>query len=98
MILAWDIHGGRGRAQPRNLAGFDEMSNLTNSEKRTLEKFLDMGSGYVLNFSDRTFAEFVADSTSRNIFDLRYNYKSGSKANRLRAFWTIEDNQVVASS
>jgi len=72
-----------------------KMSNLTNSEKRTLEKFLDMSGGYVLNFSDRTFAEFVADSTSRNIFDPRYNYKSGSKANRLRAFWTIEDNQVV---
>lgn len=71
------------------------MSNLTNSEKRKFEKFLGMSSGYVLSFSDRTFAEFVADSTSRNIFDPRYNYASGSKANRLRAFWTMEDNQVV---
>lgn len=71
------------------------MSNLTNSEKRKFEKFLGMSSGYVLNFSDRTFAEFVADSTGRNIFDPRYNYASGSKANRLRAFWTTEDNQLV---
>lgn len=71
------------------------MSNLTNSEKRNFEKFLGMSSGYVLGFSDRTFAEFVAGSTSRNIFDPRYNYASGSKANRLRAFWTTEDNQVV---
>src|SRR5579872_812559 len=71
------------------------MSTLTNSEKRKFEKFLGMSGGYVLNFSDRTFAEFVADSTSRNIFDPRYNYASGSKANRLRAFWTTEDNQVV---
>jgi hypothetical protein len=71
------------------------MSNLTNSEKRKFEEFLGMSSGFVLNFSDRTFAEFVADSTSRNIFDPRYNYASGSKANRLRAFWTVEDNPVV---
>src|SRR5690242_9236566 len=54
-----------------------------------------MSSGYVLNFSDRTFAEFVSDATGRNIFDVRYNYASGSKANRLRAFWTTEDDQTV---
>ena len=71
------------------------MSNLTNLEKRNFEKFLEMSGGYVLNFSDRTFAEFVADSTGRNIFDTRYNYKSGSKANRLRAFWATEDNHMV---
>jgi hypothetical protein len=72
------------------------MSDLTNSEKRKLEKFLGMNTGYVLSFSDRSFAEFVAGSVGRNIFDPRYNYASGSKANRLRAFWSIEDNQVVA--
>ena len=54
-----------------------------------------MGSGYVLSFTDRTFAEFVSDATGRNIFDARYNYASGSKANRLRAFWTKEDDQIV---
>ena len=73
------------------------MSDLTNLEKRKLEKFFGMSSGYVLNFSDRSFAELVVDSTGRNIFDLRYNYASGSKANRLRAFWTIEDNSVVGA-
>ena len=31
------------------------MSDLSGSERRKLEKFLGMGSGYVLNFSDRTF-------------------------------------------
>lgn len=71
------------------------MSSLTNAERRKFEKFLDMSGGYVLNFSDRTFAEFVADSTGRNIFDPRYNYASGSKANRLRAFWATEDDAIV---
>jgi hypothetical protein len=71
------------------------MSNLTTSERRKFENFLAMSSGYVLTFSDRTFAEFVGNSTGRNIFDPRYNYASGSKANRLRAFWTTEENHVV---
>ena len=34
------------------------MSSLTAIEKRYLEKMLDMGGGYVLDFTDATFAEF----------------------------------------
>jgi len=71
------------------------MSNLTFTEKRKLEQLLGMKTGYVLDFSDRTFGEFVSDATGRNIFDERYNYASGSKANRLRAFWQKEDNATV---
>jgi hypothetical protein len=54
-----------------------------------------MKTGYVLDFSDRTFSEFVSDATGRNIFDERYNYASRSKANRMRAFWQKEDNATV---
>ncbi|TAM83427.1 MAG: hypothetical protein EPN47_04775 [Acidobacteria bacterium] len=71
------------------------MSNLTYVEKRKLEQFLGMSSGYVLDFSNRTFAEFVRESTGRNIYDSTYDYASGSKANRLRAFWQKEENLVV---
>src|SRR5215467_7244332 len=55
-----------------------------------------MGGGYVMNFTKRTFAEFVLDCTGRNIEHPRYNNASNSKANRLRMFWKIEDNNVVA--
>ena len=71
------------------------MSDLTFVEKQKFEQLLGMASGYVLDFSDRTFGEFVSDSTGRDIFDSKYNYRSGSKANRLRAFWQKEDNAVV---
>ena len=54
-----------------------------------------MGSGYVLDFSNRTFAEFVDESVRRDIYDSRYEYGSGSKANRLRGFWNIEGNNLV---
>lgn len=71
------------------------MSDLTFIEKTKLEKMFDMGSGYVLDFSNRTLAEFVAESTGRDIYDAKYDYASGSKANRLRAFWTREPNHVA---
>lgn len=71
------------------------MANLTFLEKNNLEKLFGMGSGYVLDFSNRTFEEFVADCTGRDIFDQKYAYGSGSKANRLRAFWSKEPNHVV---
>ncbi len=71
------------------------MSDLTFVERRKFEQLLGMGSGYVLDFSNRTFAEFVLESTGRDIFDSRYDYASGSKANRLRAFWQKEGNATV---
>lgn len=71
------------------------MSNLTFTEKNKFEQLLGMKTGYVLDFTNRSFAEFVLDSTGRDIYDSRYDYGSGSKANRLRAFWQKEENAVV---
>lgn len=72
------------------------MSDITNMEKRQFENLFGMSNGYVLNFSNRTFDEFVIDSTGLSIMEEKYNQASGSKANRLRAFWSIETNHVVA--
>jgi len=71
------------------------MSDLTFIEKSKFETFLGMKSGYILSFSDRTFQEFVADTIGIDIYDEKYNYASGSKANRLRAFIKIESNYNV---
>jgi hypothetical protein len=72
------------------------MADLSRRERRELEDILGMRTGYVLDFSNRTFDDFVFDSTGRAIYDARYESGSGSKANRLRAFWTIEPNHLVA--
>jgi hypothetical protein len=55
-----------------------------------------MASGYVLDFSDRTFSDFMHDAVEVDIYDSKYKYKSGSKANRLRAFWTQESDDLVS--
>jgi hypothetical protein len=72
------------------------MSDLTLLEKRKLERLLKMGGGYVLGFSNFSFDAFVVDSVGRSIYDAKYNYGSGSKANQLRGFWKEEANSVVA--
>jgi len=71
------------------------MSDLTAIEKLKIEKLLDMRSGYVLDFSNRTFQEFILDNSGLDIYDTKYDYASGSKANCLRAFWKKESNYVV---
>ena len=72
------------------------MSDLTNPEKRKFERLLGMESGYVLDFSNRTFAEFVTDTVDRDIYASKYDAEGASKANRLRAFWQTEPNYFVA--
>jgi hypothetical protein len=72
------------------------MSSLSYREKQRFEKLLGMKTGYVSDFSNRTFEEFVWDSVRKDIYDDAYEYASGSKANRLRAFWDKEPDHVLA--
>ena len=71
------------------------MSDLTITERKKLERLFGMSSGFVLKYSDRTFAEFVLESTALNINDERYCSDGRSKAKRLRRFWKLEDNRTV---
>jgi hypothetical protein len=71
------------------------MADLSSIEKSKFEKLFDMNTGYVIDFSNRTLSEFIRENTGIEIYDSKYNYASGSKANRLRAFWQIESNQLV---
>ena len=71
------------------------MADLSLIEKRKLERALGMGSGYVLNFSNKTFKEFFRDAVRIEIYDAKYDYESGSKANRMRKFREVEGNNLV---
>lgn len=71
------------------------MSSLTSLEKRRYEDLFRMVSGYVLDFTDRTFAQFFRENVGIEIYDDRYAYNGGSKAKHLRAFWEMDDDAVV---
>lgn len=72
------------------------MSSLSGREKAKLERLLDMGSGYVSTFSNATFATLVVELVDRDIHDERYTNSGTSKANKLREFWRLEPDEVVA--
>jgi hypothetical protein len=71
------------------------MSSLTHIEKQKLERELGMQSGYVLNFSNRTFEEFFREVVGVQIYDSCFDLGSGSKANRMRAFWQVATDEQL---
>jgi len=73
------------------------MANLTYSERQQLEQCFGMRSGYVLDFSNRTFEEFIQETVARNIYNGNYSARGTSKANHLRAFVELEPNHVVGT-
>ena len=70
------------------------MSSLTDIEKRYLEKILNMGGGYVLDYSDATYGEFFGRHKI-DIHGAKYHTYGTSKAKKMRAFWERESDALV---
>ena len=62
---------------------------------RYIRKKTKKGPGYVWDFNDLTFREFVNGATGCNIDDKKYKTNGTSKEKRLREFLTIEENSKV---
>ena len=60
-----------------------------------LDEIFEMGGGYVLNFSDRTFAQFFAEELNIDICEARYARQGTSKAKRLRCFLQTVDKATA---
>jgi hypothetical protein len=71
------------------------MSSLTTVEKKYFEDLFGMSSGYVLDFTNNTFATFFRDTVGQDIYAQEYEFNGDSKAKRLRAFWEIEPDSIV---
>ena len=63
-------------------------------DMRLIDDLFEMGDGYVLNFSNKTFAEFFDDELGINIDDSWYDVEGTSKAKRLRFFLKTCDPQI----
>ena len=74
------------------------MSDLTTSDFRTLEQLIECfrGRGYVLDFSDRTFAEFFEDELNVDIDNSYFHEEGTSKGKRLRFFLKQADNGLAS--
>jgi hypothetical protein len=63
-------------------------------DMRLLDDLFGMNSGYVLDFSNKTFAEFFSDELDINIDDPRYDAEGTSKGKRLRFFLKTADTHL----
>ena len=63
-------------------------------DMRLLDDIFGMGSGYVLDFSNKTFAEFFTEELGINIDDSRFEVEGTSKGKRLRFFLKSADSQL----
>jgi hypothetical protein len=74
------------------------MAKFTYIEREQLEQLFDMRSGYVLDFNNRTFQEFLRDSAGIDIYDGMYDFRGTSKANRLRALFEVGSHELVSKA
>ena len=61
-------------------------TTIRTTDMLVLDKVFDMGDGYVLNFSNKTLAEFFREELRVDIDDPRWAVQGGSKAKRLRYY------------
>ena len=71
------------------------MSSLKPLDKRCLEDLFGMSTGYVLDFSNRTFSNFFREYANIDIDAQKYAINGSSKANRFRAFIDLEQDALV---
>ena len=69
------------------------MADLDNATKRKLELLFDMSGGYVLDFSNASFSDFVETAIGIDPYD---KYPPESKARLLRRIWQVEPWPLVA--
>jgi hypothetical protein len=69
------------------------VADLDNTTKRKLESIFDMSGGYVLDFSNARFADFVKTAIGIDPYE---KYPPASKAVLLRAIWHQEPMPLVA--
>jgi hypothetical protein len=72
------------------------MVDLKHSDMRIIDEAFQADPGYVLNFSDRTFAEYFDDEFGIDIDESKYRAGGSSKMNRLRMFFRRSDAPLVS--
>ena len=71
------------------------MPKIKHSEMRLINRVFETDPGYLLDFSDRTMAEFFDDEFGLDLAVGRYTVNGGSKMKRLRTFIEVENGSLV---
>ena len=73
------------------------MADLSYHEKAVLEDLFGMSTGYVLDFSNNSFARFVGETINIDVYNGPGYQEYASKANKLRQIWNDESDCVVGT-
>ena len=71
------------------------MSFLKMPEKRKLEKYLGIGSGYTINFTDRTFSVLARETADIAIYRDNYTMRKAPKTKSLGAFFGAKSDHLT---
>ena len=74
------------------------MARIGMMDKLLLEDVFEMGGGYVLDFSNTTFAQFFIDEVGVDIDEAQYFASGSSKAKRFRCFLKLVDDKTAAKA
>lgn len=74
------------------------MTNIRTIDVPLLDDLFEMGDGCVLNFTNRTFAQFFAEELNVDINDLTYSKNGTSKGKRLKCFLQTVDKASVVKT
>jgi hypothetical protein len=74
------------------------MANLKSTDYLKFEKLFEMGGGYVLNFTNATFQQFIRGCAALDIYSPKFEIFGDSKAKRLRAFFELENDEIVGKA
>ncbi|MCV9937694.1 restriction endonuclease [Boseaceae bacterium BT-24-1] len=74
------------------------MEQLRPVELKLVDELFGMSSGYVLDFTNGTFADFFRREIGIDIYDNAYAINGASKGKRLRAFLTIGQPRAIAKA
>lgn len=74
------------------------MEQLRPIELKLVDELFGMSSGYVLDFTNSTFADFFRLEVGIDIYDDAYGIYGSSKGKRLRAFLTIGQPRAIAKA
>ena len=74
------------------------MSQIKSVDILIINRLFGMEGGFVLNFSDQTFAQFFKDELAVDINNSKYYAEGPSKAKRLRCFLRLENHRVAVKT
>lgn len=74
------------------------MDQLRPVELKLVDELFGMSSGYVLDFSNSTFADFFEREVGINIYDDAYATQGSSKGKRLRSFLSIGQQRAIVKA